>query len=77
MKIDLPLDLVRVVFKMPNGETVIFDNQVTVPAPGEYVSVMVGGIPVPVEGFVSQRVWTYENGLVAAKIVLETERGSK
>ena len=77
MKIDFSLGLVRVVFKTPDGETVIFDNQVSVPALGEYVSVRGGGIPVPVEGFVSPRVWTYENGLVAAKIVLETERGAK
>ena len=77
MKIDLPLNLVRVVFKTPDGETVIFDNQVSVPALGEYVSVRVAGIPVPIEGFVSQRRWVYEVGLVAVMIVLETERGTK
>ena len=72
MKIDMPLELVRVVFKLPNGETVIFDNQVSVPAIGELVSIRVSGIAVPVEGYVSLRHWSYE-GITAVMIILKSD----
>lgn len=76
MKVNLALNLVRVIFKMSNGEIVIHNNQVVVPDVGELVSLRVRGIAVPVSEYVKSRLWAYESGVAAVQLVMEKERSN-
>ena len=62
MKMEVPT--IRVIFSLPSGESVIFDDQITAPMPGEFVQVN------KYQGYVNHRMWTFDPGMTAVMVKL-------